>query len=234
MHRIDPRILVIQIVISGLCTFWVYSTVGIACEVLFFMGFLLYLRLPKEALRLGVWFCLISTLYALASALGAPQAIERPLFLLRKMSPLAGVMLLSLRSMSVSALIAGLQKLHCPKSISLALAIALRFIPTIRQELSQIKDAMKTRGVPLNLVTFVKAPAVTTEYMLIPFMMRCTKVADELAAAAVTRAIENPAPRGMRIPMKIRSKDVVYLMLVIGTNLGTLLYSFLWRTGGAQ
>lgn len=56
---------------------------------------------------------------------------------------------------------------------------------------------------------------MTTEYMIIPFIMRCIKVADELSAAAVTRAIENPVPRGMRVPLKIRIKDIVYLMMVI-------------------
>ncbi|MFR7742966.1 MAG: energy-coupling factor transporter transmembrane component T [Acutalibacteraceae bacterium] len=76
------------------------------------------------------------------------------------------------------------------KSATLALAVALRFIPTIRHELEQIRNGMKTRGVPLNVITFVKAPAMTTEYMIIPFIMRCIKVADELSAAAVTRAIE--------------------------------------------
>lgn len=118
----------------------------------------------------------------------------------------------------------GLQKLHCPKSATLALAVALRFIPTIRHELEQIRNGMKTRGVPLNVITFAKAPAMTTEYMIIPFIMRCIKVADELSAAAVTRAIENPVPRGMRVPLKIRIKDIVYLMMVICSNIGTLLY----------
>ena len=211
MYRIDPRILILQIIVSGVCIFWIFSPVGMAVEITFLMGFLLFLRLPKEAIRLGLWFCFIAGLYALVSRLGVPQSIERPCFLLRKMSPLIGVILLSLRSMSVSELMVGLQKLRCPKSTSLALAIALRFLPTIRQELSQIKDAMKTRGVPL-----------TMEYMLVPFMMRCVKIADELAAAAVTRAIENPAPRGMRIPMKIRGRDVVYLVLVVGSNLTAL------------
>ena len=60
------------------------------------------------------------------------------------------------------------------------------------------------------------------EYMLVPFMMRCVKIADELAAAAVTRAIENPAPRGMRIPMKIRFRDIFYLLLVFSSNLAAL------------
>lgn len=45
------------------------------------MGFLLYLRLPKEAVRLGLWFCFIAGLYALVSRLGVPQSIERPIFL---------------------------------------------------------------------------------------------------------------------------------------------------------
>lgn len=222
MYRIDPRILFFQIIVSGVCIFWIFSPVGMAVEIIFLMGFLLYLRLPKEAVRLGLWFCFIAGLYALVSRLGVPQSIERPIFLLRKMSPLIGVILLSLKSMSVSELMVGLQKLRCPKSTSLALAIALRFLPTIRQELSQIKDAMKTRGVPLTFSTFLKAPALTMEYMLVPFMMRCVKIADELAAAAVTRAIENPAPRGMRIPMKIRFRDIFYLLLVFSSNLAAL------------
>lgn len=222
MYRIDPRILILQIIVSGVCIFWIFSPVGMAVEITFLMGFLFYLRLPKEAVRLGLWFCFIVGLYALVSHSGAPQAIERPIFLLRKMSPLIGIILLSLKSMSVSELMVGLQKLRCPKSTSLALAIALRFLPTIRQELSQIKNAMKTRGVPLTFSTFLKAPTLTMEYMLVPFMMRCVKIADELAAAAVTRAIESPTPRGMRIPMKIRGRDVVYLALVVGSNLTAL------------
>lgn len=227
MYRIDPRILIIQIVISGLCAFWIFKPLGMLCEILFLMGFLIYLRFPKDALRLGLWFAFLSALYALVSAYNAPQIITQLVFLLRKLSPLIGVIVLSLKAMTVSELIAGLQKLHCPKAATLALAVALRFIPTIRHELSQIHNAMKTRGNPLNFITFVKAPAITMEYMIVPFMMRCTKVADELSAAAVTRAIENPVPRGMRIPIKIRIKDVVYLALVVCTNLGTLLYSLL-------
>lgn len=222
MYRIDPRILIIQIIVSGVCIFWIFSPVGMAVEIAFLMGFLLYLRLPKEAVRLGLWFCFIAGLYALVSHTDVPQAVERPIFLLRKMAPLIGVILLSLKSMSVSELMAGLQKLHCPKSTSLALAIALRFLPTIRQELSQIRDAMKTRGIPLTFAGLLKTPVLTTEYMLVPFMMRCVKIADELAAAAVTRAVENPAPRGMRIPMKIRRRDVVYLILAVGSNLTAL------------
>lgn len=173
MHRIDPRIVIIQIALSGICAFWIFKPLAMLCEVIFLMSFLLYLQHPKEALRLGVWFAFLVGLYALLNESNAPQIIVQPVFLLRKLSPLLGVMVLSLKALTVSELFMGLQKLHCPKSATLALAVALRFIPTIRHELEQIRNGMKTRGVPLNVITFVKAPAMTTEYMIIPFIMRC-------------------------------------------------------------
>lgn len=173
MHRIDPRIVIIQIVLSGICAFWIFKPLAMLCEVIFLMSFLLYLQHPKEALRLGVWFAFLVGLYALLNESNAPQIIVQPVFLLRKLSPLLGVMVLSLKALTVSELFMGLQKLHCPKSATLALAVALRFIPTIRHELEQIRNGMKTRGVPLNVITFAKAPAMTTEYMIIPFIMRC-------------------------------------------------------------
>ena len=42
MHRIDPRIVIIQIVLSGICAFWIFKPLAMLCEVLFLMSFLLY------------------------------------------------------------------------------------------------------------------------------------------------------------------------------------------------
>ena len=116
MHRIDPRIVIIQIVLSGICAFWIFKPLAMLCEVIFLMSFLLYLQHPKEALRLGVWFAFLVGLYALLNESNAPQIIVQPVFLLRKLSPLLGVMVLSLKALTVSELFMGLQKLHCPKS----------------------------------------------------------------------------------------------------------------------
>ena len=116
MHRIDPRIVIVQIVLSGICAFWIFKPLAMLCEVIFLMSFLLYLQHPKEALRLGVWFAFLVGLYALLNESNAPQIIVQPVFLLRKLSPLLGVMVLSLKALTVSELFMGLQKLHCPSS----------------------------------------------------------------------------------------------------------------------
>lgn len=35
MYRIDPRILIFQIIVSGVCIFWIFSPVGMAVEIIF-------------------------------------------------------------------------------------------------------------------------------------------------------------------------------------------------------
>lgn len=227
MCRIDPRMILLQVLITAVCMFWISSPMGIFLEICSLLLFLLYLRLPGQALHLAVYFAVAGLLFELTAFYPVPLFIERLCFLLHRLSPMVGIMILSIRSISVSQLVTGMQKLHCPRKMALTVAVALRFIPTISQELSQIRDALKTRGVPLNIVTFVKAPVLTTEYILVPFMMRGVRVADELSASAVTRAIESPAPRGERIPTKIRPKDIIYLALVLAADVGILLYDHL-------
>ena len=48
MHRIDPRIVIIQIVLSGICAFWIFKPLAMLCEVIFLMSFLLYLQHPRR------------------------------------------------------------------------------------------------------------------------------------------------------------------------------------------
>lgn len=223
MSRIDPRVIILQILITAACMFWIASPLGILLEICLLTVCLLYLRLPWQALRLAVYFLIVELLFELTSAYDVPLFFERIFFLLHRLSPMVGIVILSTRSISVSQLVTGMQKLRCPKKMALTVAVALRFLPTIRQELSQIQDALKTRGLPLNPVTFMKAPVLTTEYVLVPFMMRGVRVADELSASAVTRAIENPSPRGERIPMRLRPRDVLYLVLVVLLDLGILI-----------
>lgn len=224
MSRVDSRVIILQILVTAICMFWISSPMGIFCEICSLVLFLFYLRLPGQALRLAIYFIVVDLLFELVSVYQVPLFLERTCFLLHRLSPMVGIVILSTKSISVSQLIAGMQKLRCPKKMALTVAIALRFLPTISQELSQIKDALKTRGVPLSLITFIKAPVLTTEYVFVPFMMRGVRVADELSASAVTRAIENPSPRGERIPMKMKRKDIVYFMVVFMADVGILLY----------
>ena len=87
MHRIDPRIVIIQIVLSGICAFWIFKPLAMLCEVIFLMSFLLYLQHPKEALRLGVWFAFLVGLYALLNHSPARFPITQALSLTGRNGP---------------------------------------------------------------------------------------------------------------------------------------------------
>ena len=67
------------------------------------------------------------------------------------------------------------------------------------------------RGRPLSLRSFVRAPREMTECVLVPLMMRCTRIADELAASATARGVESPAPRVSRHELRVGARDVALL-----------------------
>lgn len=141
MHRIDPRIVIIQIALSGICAFWIFKPLAMLCEVIFLMSFLLYLQHPKEALRLGVWFAFLVGLYALLNESNAPQIIVQPVFLLRKLSPLLGVMVLSLKALTVSELFMGLQNYIAQNQLRLRLLSHCDLFPLFAMSLNRLETA---------------------------------------------------------------------------------------------
>lgn len=66
----------------------------------------------------------------------------------------------------------------------------MRFFPTLKEESSAVADAMRVRGLALSLKNLVSKPALMFESAVVPVMLRCAKIADELAAAAVARGID--------------------------------------------
>ena len=230
MSRIDPRVIILQILITAACMFWIASPLGILLEICLLTVCLLYLRLPWQALRLAVYFLIVELLFELTSAYDVPLFFERIFFLLHRLSPMVGIVILSTRSISVSQLVTGMQKLRCPKKMALTVAVALRFLPTIRQELSQIQDALKTRGLPLNPVTFMKAPVLTTEYVLVPFMMRGVRVADEQEIWSGTSPSDSmPLPTAFACfrPLSVSSRSESPL-LPNGSALACLMMMRIW------
>ena len=75
-------------------------------------------------------------------------------------------------STKIGDLTAALYGLRLPKAAVVPLVIVVRFFPTLR-----------------NLVS---KPALMFESAVVPVLLRCAKIADELAAAAVARGIDRP------------------------------------------
>lgn len=95
----------------------------------------------------------------------------------------------------ISEFLSAMNKLHTPKSITIPLAIMLRYIPTVQEDWRFIKDAMRLRDAAPGFHSLLTHPVMTIECVYVPLMMAASKAADELSIASVTRGIENPMSR---------------------------------------
>ena len=88
------------------------------------------------------------------------------------------------------SLMAALQKLHLPKAAGIGTAVVLRFFPTIAGEYRAIRSSQRFRGTwDRGCCDTLTHLPTTVEYILIPLILRTTKVAEELSASMTVRGV---------------------------------------------
>lgn len=112
----------------------------------------------------------------------------------------------------ISEFLSAMNKLHAPKSLTIPLAIMLRYIPTIQEDWHFIKDAMRLRDVSPSLGGILSRPAMTLECIYAPLLMAASKASDELSIASVTRGIENPLSRTCYVDIHFHFTDVLVVV----------------------
>ena len=126
---------------------------------------------------------------------------------------LMGYYLLS--TTTVSEFIAAMERIHMPKAIIIPFAVMFRFFPTIKEESSAITDAMrmrdisfgKTRGGLISLI----------EYRMVPLLISCVKIGDELSSSALTRGLGSPIKRTNICKIGFHIIDVGYILVAVAT-----------------
>ena len=115
-----------------------------------------------------------------------------------------------------------LKKLHVPvEQFALMLSIALRFIPTIIQELDRIMDAQRSRGVQFDHQSKVKR---ITNYIpvIIPLLLTSIQRAENLSLAIDARAYSDGRNRTRFKLLKFKSLDYWTLSILLLVLLGLL------------
>ena len=102
--------------------------------------------------------------------------------------------------------IVGLRKLHVPQGLIIPISVTLRYFPAIREETRHIIDAMRLRNI---------RGAARFEALIVPLMISAAETAEELSAAAVTRGIENPAPKTSLIRLHMSVLDWAFIVISI-------------------
>ena len=82
------------------------------------------------------------------------------------------------------SLIAALNKMKIPRAATLSLTVLFRFMPTLAEEYRHIRESQKIRG-----ISMFHHPVMTAECILVPMLIRTSKVADELSASVQVRGM---------------------------------------------
>ena len=113
------------------------------------------------------------------------------------------------KTTKIGEFVCAMQKMHIPDGITISLAVVMRFFPTIKEEYSAIRDAMKMRGIMLgggNIVGMI-------EHRMIPLLFSCVNIGDELSAAAVTRGLGGKVKRTSVQTLRIGVADILLILL---------------------
>ncbi len=169
----------------------------------------------KLVLKYIIFYVIIAAIQQLCPYL--PQVIETILSIftlfIRVMIPVVLFASTFIATTKVSELIAAMYSLKIPRSITITFAMVLRFFPTFSEEIHNIYDAMKLRGITVSWKNVFTRPLLLLEAMAVPIVMRSASIAEELSASAVTRGIDNPAQRTSFIRLKIHKRDIVVLFI---------------------
>lgn len=122
----------------------------------------------------------------------------------RRAFPCVMIGWLMVKTVSLREFVVCMRKLRLPQKLIVPLTVTLRYFPAIREETGHIRDAMKLRGVR----GLSKIEALT-----VPLMMSAAGTAEELSEAAVTRGIEDPAPKTSVLELKLSAADVVCMVI---------------------
>lgn len=150
-------------------------------------GQLLYQRKLRLALSFGACYLLLSLLLYGIRFHGLRMVIFSEFYVLMFFSLMpVFVTAWDLISTPPGELSAALSQIHAPTPVILGMLVVFRFFPTMKAELRGVHQSMKNRRLtgPAQVLCH---PAVTCEYVLVPLLLRCLQIADQLSVSAVAR-----------------------------------------------
>lgn len=199
----DPRTLLLLLFLVTIAVFSQRSLYVEFALLFALLGLFLWCRLFGSGLKFLLMFGFLLTLqYSILPAV--PKIFSDFFYILtlytRKVFPCIMIGTFIVRTMPMRYLVLAMRKFRFPQKLIIPLSVTIRYFPAIREETGYIRDAVKLRRIT-GIARF--------EAYIVPLMFSAASTADELSAAAVTRGIDNPAPKTSIIQLRFRLRDYV-------------------------
>lgn len=218
---VDPRTWLVHLLIGVAAIIFIHSNMG--GLLLFAWCMLLQLTMRKGQYLLPFLFAYIvltgfawigvqllpdERFYFLGLAFSNMGVIGR-----KAMVPLSFAICLAKEP--TGSLLASLQAMRLPKAVGIGLAVLLRFFPTIGGEYRAIRASQRFRGIGVGVVHTLTHLPSTVEYILIPVILRTTKVAEELSASMTVRGVRFLGETISYRPVRFTGKDAALCAMAV-------------------
>jgi len=226
---IDPRVKLLLFFSSCVFVMSVTALVPNLCLGCF-IGLLLAMSGKGKA---GICFCIPFALILLAQYVLSDciQGMPKALFLLvcllaRLLMPVAMAFQLVFQTTTISQFMAAFRKMRVPAVLAIPFAVMFRFIPTLQEEWTGIRQAMSFRGIKVGFARTLRHPASSVEYVLVPLVFSAAAIMDELAAASLARGLDSDHERTCAVEICMKWFDWLFLFITV-LFLGFWIYSSL-------
>ena len=229
IHRVDPRLKLLGTMFYITALFFVNHFVGYGVAALFIFGLVKMARVPVlfllRGLRAVLFILSFAVLLNLFMTPGEPifaigfirvtmeGVIMAAQMGLRLVLLITGSSILTLTTSpiqltdGIEALLRPLKIIKVPAhDIAMMMTIALRFIPTLAEEMDKIMKAQKARGAELDTGGLFKR-AKSMLPILVPLFVSAFKRADELATAMEARCYRGDVGRTRMKIMRLSGTD---------------------------
>ena len=250
IHRLDPRTKLIGVVLYFIALF---SAKGPVSMGLVFLTLVLSVALsrikPKSLLKgmkpllfIMIFTALLNLFYTDGRVLArwwifkiTAEGLERTILMVVRIMLLVSCTFLLTYTTSPLQLTDGLEHLMRPlkkirfpvHELSMMMSIALRFIPTLIEELDKIMSAQKARGADFETGGLIKRAKALLP-VLVPLFVSAFRRADELATAMECRCYHGGEGRSRMKELQMHGIDLTAFVFLIAVVVGVI---FLSRIG---
>lgn len=237
VHKLDARIKIVATLLYIVALFVVHDFIGFAIAFVALAAVIIVSKVPLKFILRGLKpvflilaFTLILNLFMIQGEVLVQigifhitrEGVYTAVFMaIRLVLLIVGSSMLTLTTRpigltdGIEALLAPFKKIGLPAhELAMMMTIALRFIPTLLEETDKIMKAQQARGADFesgNL--FNRAKALVP--ILVPLFISAFRIAQDLAMAMEARCYGSARKRTRMNEMKMGSRDVVSIILLI-------------------
>lgn len=128
--------------------------------------------------------------------------------------PILASVHLVIHTSTIGEYISALMAMRCPNAIMIPIAVMFRFLPTIQEEFTAIRRAMKMRNLYGGFHML--------EYALVPLLLQSSAITDELSATVMARGLERNSKRTSFVEVKMTWLDFGVIGLGVAFLIWTL------------